>query len=1367
MRICPSCKTQAAEGAKFCRKCGGALAPEKAAVPQAVAKRQLLEARIKAEPQNAALLEEYGDFLFSVGLVEEALVQLHTVAEIGRGNEALLLKIAEAYRTIQQWDKAAAHIWLALEVSANKSPLYERLANVLLEGGRTEDALQALAKQAELRPDNLPILFRIRDLMRKEGKHDDLVTVCRAILEKEPRERATWSILADTLLASNKGQEAVEAFQAILALNPDDPRANLYVGIAKHDAAIHSKEATLADATALLNKAVGAMGKLSEEEQNLALLYLASAKLHSGAATLEIKSDLEEVDADKLAREELELLAECLLLFGDIAKNTDKGDEATGAYKESLRLHDSPLVRKRLAEIYGQKGDQHLLRGEYLRGEYRLARIAFEQALSYVAGDPSLVAKRDEAASRQHRKNVRAMSVVAALFVVAGLAYAFWYYGQGAFDITVNPTTPLTLKSGTKTIASADNGTLRTDLLRYGTYRLTAQKDGYETVERQLKAGLGRKTEKVEVALKPSYGTLKVNSDPPGAAVSVQNKYEKKSAITPCEITNLFALPSTIVVSLSECTPFTSEKAIPAAQALDLGTIVFKGNLKLDSAPSGAQVLIDNEPRGETPLEIAGLLAKRTLVVVRKHNVGVFAQDVVIEPQKTTDLGTVTLSNLGALKADSAPAGVPVFVDGKHVGDTPLVLNNVAVGDHQVQIEIADCAPYEKTVAVNTGDISDLGKISFVGSVKLDSDPTGADVYVEGELKGKTPITLKELMARQTRIELKYAGKGSHSATVAVKADALTDLGVLKLSLLDSGLVAFYPFKGDANDASGNGHHGTINGATLTADRFGNSNSAYSFDGVNDDISVPDFAIVPPDQRTVTLWVKPDAAARRIMDLVSKHATPSDVEFLIRIEADGKYDAKWTTGGTFFDLSSSTPNVDAEEGLVSPSYSHYDFLALTYDGSQMRFYVNDKLIISKNATGNIVHNSYALVMGKHSTRTSEEFKGLLDDVRIYNRALSPSEVQQLYLLESPQAGQFPVRASTSSDAPHLRSTRQRLENQSGPGSGLVAHYPFNGSANDESGNGNNGVISNASFVPGQIGLALSFQGTPSSCVEVPHNDVLTPSNAVTMSAWVKVREYGTWHSAIIYKAGQTPTTSGFKDRCYALWVTANRGFQISATPPDAASMIHWDTPSGLYPLNSFFHVAGIVDAQAREFRVYVNGKLACTSPYNADGIRGGSFPLRIGCPFFTVGDQSALNGELDDVRIYNRALSPSEVQELYSLESPKTEKGLGIESAEIEKVLGKWEFGRVGEGSICTLNLLATKGEYGYRMEASDANECFWELNGDKLIFRHREGRITSELARKTDDYWEGPYISNPLNASNIPGVTHYITRRTQAPKAR
>ena len=54
---------------------------------------------------------------------------------------------------------------------------------------------------------------------------------------------------------------------------------------------------------------------------------------------------------------------------------------------------------------------------------------------------------------------------------------------------------------------------------------------------------------------------------------------------------------------------------------------------------------------------------------------------------------------------------------------------------------------------------------------------------------------------------------------------------------LNEGLVAYYPFNGNANDESGNGHHGTVNGATLAEDRFGEDNRSYSFDGENDYIN--------------------------------------------------------------------------------------------------------------------------------------------------------------------------------------------------------------------------------------------------------------------------------------------------------------------------------------------------------------------------------------------------------------------------------------------------------------------------------------------------------------------------------------------------
>src|ERR1700721_3520704 len=77
------------------------------------------------------------------------------------------------------------------------------------------------------------------------------------------------------------------------------------------------------------------------------------------------------------------------------------------------------------------------------------------------------------------------------------------------------------------------------------------------------------------------------------------------------------------------------------------------------------------------------------------------------------------------------------------------------------------------------------------------------------------------------------------------------------LADLNTGLVAYYPFNGNANDASGNGNNGNVAGATLTADRFGNPNSAYSFNGKSNYIRVPNSdSLQLTNDFTLTAWIK-------------------------------------------------------------------------------------------------------------------------------------------------------------------------------------------------------------------------------------------------------------------------------------------------------------------------------------------------------------------------------------------------------------------------------------------------------------------------------------------------------------------------------
>ncbi|HYG15824.1 MAG TPA: hypothetical protein VEC12_08735, partial [Bacteroidia bacterium] len=92
--------------------------------------------------------------------------------------------------------------------------------------------------------------------------------------------------------------------------------------------------------------------------------------------------------------------------------------------------------------------------------------------------------------------------------------------------------------------------------------------------------------------------------------------------------------------------------------------------------------------------------------------------------------------------------------------------------------------------------------------------------------------------------------------TIGVNSQILNIGDTLKLTSLNYGLVAYYPFTGNAGDSSGTGNHGSVNGAILTTDRFGNPNSAYQFDGSNDYIEIADHSSLDvADSFSITLWL--------------------------------------------------------------------------------------------------------------------------------------------------------------------------------------------------------------------------------------------------------------------------------------------------------------------------------------------------------------------------------------------------------------------------------------------------------------------------------------------------------------------------------
>ncbi|MBI3853266.1 MAG: LamG domain-containing protein [Verrucomicrobia bacterium] len=211
-----------------------------------------------------------------------------------------------------------------------------------------------------------------------------------------------------------------------------------------------------------------------------------------------------------------------------------------------------------------------------------------------------------------------------------------------------------------------------------------------------------------------------------------------------------------------------------------------------------------------------------------------------------------------------------------------------------------------------------------------------------------------------------------------------------------NGLVAYYPFNGDANDESGNGNNGTVTGAVLTADRFGMTNKAFHFNGAGDRISAS-VASIPlgNSPRSIVAWIKPDSDGHPVNGVIDYGN--GDCTGLMFGISFSKY-----LGGTpnYNNLGFWGGCQDYASSLITPT-NQWSFVALTYDGSNIRLYANGGS--ETNAIGPLNTQNSHLWIGAETLNDGgtfrDFFKGSIDDVRIYNRALSQQEVQQLYFYE--------------------------------------------------------------------------------------------------------------------------------------------------------------------------------------------------------------------------------------------------------------------------------------------------------------------------------------------------------------------------------
>jgi len=191
--------------------------------------------------------------------------------------------------------------------------------------------------------------------------------------------------------------------------------------------------------------------------------------------------------------------------------------------------------------------------------------------------------------------------------------------------------------------------------------------------------------------------------------------------------------------------------------------------------------------------------------------------------------------------------------------------------------------------------------------------------------------------------------------------------------LITPHLIAYYPLEGNANDASGKGKDSTVHGASLTTGKFG---QCYSFDGTDDYITLPNFATF--GTYSFSLWVKSDGTNGIALGFGQYN------HILLRDLGDGTFEFNHYNGTTQSILTAS---------ITAATWTH--FVATRDTSNNTKLYKNGVLVDSGNIVGNYTTAYYGDFIGSFNTLIF--FGGLIDQVQIYNKALSQSDIKRIML----------------------------------------------------------------------------------------------------------------------------------------------------------------------------------------------------------------------------------------------------------------------------------------------------------------------------------------------------------------------------------
>jgi formylglycine-generating enzyme required for sulfatase activity len=234
--------------------------------------------------------------------------------------------------------------------------------------------------------------------------------------------------------------------------------------------------------------------------------------------------------------------------------------------------------------------------------------------------------------------------------------------------------------------------------------------------------------------------------------------------------------------------PLTSEVRVDDqdSQTLELTLQALPGRVSISSEPQGARVTVDGESVGRTPLLNLPLAEGEHQLIVEEARHLPMEQSLLVTGRNIEQRLQLQLEPAWAQVAlDSEPPGAAILVDGETVGTTPASVE-ILRGEHELTLQLQAFGDWQKTLKIAAGENQDLGLVKLqpaAGQLELSSVPSGANVTLDGEFQGQTPLTLELEPNGAHRLAVFKPGYERYNTSVELPA-ASSDQRTVKLKAL-------------------------------------------------------------------------------------------------------------------------------------------------------------------------------------------------------------------------------------------------------------------------------------------------------------------------------------------------------------------------------------------------------------------------------------------------------------------------------------------------------------------------------------------------------------------------------------------------------